>query len=148
VDLDFEVEPKQFTQPASDNYEGVDASVNIVFEPSTLGESRAMLIVSSPEGGEYSCMLYGKSTFPQPKGPFKFGAGAKPNPIQFKNPFFKKVDFDVRVDNPAFTVSAKSPLSLEVTTCLGNLFILTRRENRFPLVLLTKPMNSIHQQES
>lgn len=81
VDLDFEVEPKQFTQPASDNYEGVDASVNIVFEPSTLGESRAMLIISSLEGGEYQCMLYGKSTFPQPKGPFKFGAGAKPNPI-------------------------------------------------------------------
>ena len=56
-----------------DNYEGTEVSIDISFEPSCLGESRAILIVESTEGGKYECMLYGKSKFPQPKGPFKFG---------------------------------------------------------------------------
>ena len=77
---DFDVEPKQFNAPASDTYEGIEVSVNITYEPSTLGEQRALLIVSSPEGGEYKCVLFGTSTFPQPKGPFEFGAG-KGTPI-------------------------------------------------------------------
>jgi len=58
-------------------------------------------------------MLYGKSSFPQPKGPFKFGTGAKANPIQFKNPFFDKRDFIVRIDNPAFSTGGKNIISVD-----------------------------------
>ena len=87
--------------------------MDIEFEPSTLAESRALLIISSPEAGEYQCMLYGKSTFPQPKGPYKIEQG-KGKPIPFKNPFFKKVDFVVRIDNPAFS-AGKNILPLDVS---------------------------------
>jgi len=64
VITDFDVEPKTFNAPASDTYDGVEVSVNITYEPSTLGEQRAFLIVTSPEGGEYRCLLYGSSSFP------------------------------------------------------------------------------------
>lgn len=49
---------------------------------------------------------------PQPKGPFKI-AGAKPPPIDFKNPFFDAYEFTVRIDNPAFTSTVKSPVKID-----------------------------------
>lgn len=60
-------------------------------------------------------MLNGLSTAPQPKGPYKIG-GAKPAPIDFKNPFFDAVEFTVRLDNPAFTTAVKNPVKIEVNT--------------------------------
>ena len=64
VQSDFDVEPKSFNAPAAENYEGLEVSVNVIYEPSTLGEATALLIVTSPEGGEYQCTLQGGSTFP------------------------------------------------------------------------------------
>jgi len=52
-----------------------------------MSESVAQLVISSPEGGEYVCILNGYASLPQPKGPFKINA--KPPPIDFKNPFFE-----------------------------------------------------------
>lgn len=47
------MEPKSYNAPAADDHEGTEVAVNITYEPSTWGESRALLIVTSPEGGEY-----------------------------------------------------------------------------------------------
>ena len=58
-------------------------------------------------------MLYGTSTFPQPKGPFEFGGG-KANPIPFKNPFFNKRDFTLRIDNPCFSTGGKNVITVDV----------------------------------
>lgn len=63
-------------------------------------------------------MLNGLSTAPQPKGPYKIG-GAKPAPIDFKNPFFDAVEFTVRLDNPAFTTAVKNPVKIEGKKVLG-----------------------------
>ncbi len=84
--FDFVVENPSVNAPGADSYEGVEVSVNLKFEPSILGEVSAQLTVVSAEGGEYNCILHGVSTAPQPKGPFKV-VGAKPAPIEFKNPF-------------------------------------------------------------
>ncbi len=70
-------------------------------------------MITSPEGGEYTCQLIGQAQAPQPKGPFKIGA-AKAPPIEFKNPFFEAQEFVIRVDNPSFTASVKSPVKVEV----------------------------------
>jgi len=70
------------------------------------------LILDSPDGGEYVSILQGISSIPQPKGPFKL-AGVKPPPIEFKNPFFEATEFNVRIDNPSFTCSVKSPVKIE-----------------------------------
>ena len=50
---DFEVKPPSLQQPACENYDGIEISVDIEFEPSTLAESRALLIINSPDAGEY-----------------------------------------------------------------------------------------------
>ena len=119
---DFEVGPPSLQQPPCENYDGIEISVDIEFEPSTLAESRALLIISSPEAGEYQCMLYGKSTFPQPKGPYKIEQG-KGKPIPFKNPFFKKVDFIIRIDNPAFSCGKNIlPLDVRFSYLFSHLF--------------------------
>ena len=41
-------------------------------------------------------------------------AGAKPPPIDFKNPFFEALEFTLRIDNPSFTSSVKSPIKIDV----------------------------------
>ena len=50
--------------PAADSTKGVEISCNIRYEPFTIGDSRAVLKLTSPEGMEYTCLLYGKSTPP------------------------------------------------------------------------------------
>lgn len=87
-------------------------SVNIRFEPNIIGEARAVLKLNSPENIEYSCMLYGHSTAPQPQGPFKIAAG-KPVPIEFKNPLVEKAQFIATFDNPSFMLASKMPDFLE-----------------------------------
>jgi hydrocephalus-inducing protein len=56
--------------------------------------------------------LNGYASLPQPKGPFKI-TGAKPPPIDFKNPFFEACEFTVRIDNPSFASSVKSPVKVD-----------------------------------
>jgi hydrocephalus-inducing protein len=41
--------------------------VDVTFEPSQIGESRATLIVSSDTGGEYTFPLFGTSITPKPQ---------------------------------------------------------------------------------
>ena len=69
--IDFTVENPTINAPPTDSHDGVEVPVNIRYEPSTVGESRAQLTVSSPDGGEYQCYLIGTSVVPQPKGPYE-----------------------------------------------------------------------------
>lgn len=101
-----------FPAPAADSYDGVECSIDIKYEPSNLGDSRAILVVSSPEGGEYQCNLIGQASSPVPKGPIKIGA--KPTGIEFKNPFFEPQEFKIVIDNPAFSCGTKSPAKIDV----------------------------------
>ncbi|EGR29178.1 hypothetical protein IMG5_161280 [Ichthyophthirius multifiliis] len=112
--LDFYIEQQQPTiiAPPSDSTDGNELSVNIKYEPSVLGESTAILIINSPEGGEYTCMLHGLSSAPQPKGPFKI-SGPKPPPIEFKNPFFEPCEFTIRIDNTSFVLNVKNPVKID-----------------------------------
>jgi len=64
---EFKAEPAQVQAPPADSFKGTEVSVNIKFEPFTIGESRGILKLTSPEGMEYTCLLYGKSTAPQPQ---------------------------------------------------------------------------------
>jgi len=57
-------------------------------------------------------ILNGYAVLPQPKGPLKI-VGAKPPPIEFKNPFFDAYEFTVRVDNPSFVSAVKSPVKVD-----------------------------------
>jgi hypothetical protein len=111
---DFKIEgPPQVQAPAAESHKGVEVSCVIKFEPYTIGESRGVLKLTSPEGMEYTCLLYGKSTAPQPQGPIKCPAGAKPAAVDFKNPLIEKCEFQVAFDNANFTAGSKPPGPLE-----------------------------------
>jgi hydrocephalus-inducing protein len=83
---------------------------NIRFEPSNLGDSRALLTLTSADAGEYTCVLNGHSTPPKPQGPIKIGKGFN---IEFKNPFNEALEFTIRFDNPAFLCTNKSPIRVD-----------------------------------
>lgn len=114
IQVDFAVEQATIAAPPAESYDGSEISLNVRFEPSLLGEAVALLIITSPDGGEYNCMLHGISSAPQPKGPYKIG-GAKPPPIDFKNPFFDPCEFTIRIDNPSFTTPVKNPVKIDVS---------------------------------
>eukprot|EP00928_Gymnodinium_smaydae_P044401 TRINITY_DN29620_c0_g4_i1.p1 TRINITY_DN29620_c0_g4~~TRINITY_DN29620_c0_g4_i1.p1 ORF type:complete len:3072 (+),score=826.41 TRINITY_DN29620_c0_g4_i1:896-10111(+) len=103
----FTIETKDIKAAAASEQGGVEVVVDIRFQPSMLGEVRALAVVSSPDGGDYKALLVGEASAPQPQGPFTFNAG-KPGTIDFTNPFDEAVQFNVQVDNPSFVVSNRS----------------------------------------
>lgn len=108
----FKIEQASVQAAAAENNNGVSVAVNVRFEPNIIGESRAILKLTSPENIEYTCLLYGHSTAPQPQGPFKIAPG-KPVPIEFKNPLIEKAQFIATFDNPTFALASKMPDFLE-----------------------------------
>lgn len=110
---DFKAEVAQVPAPISENAKGVELFVNVRYEPYTIGDSRASLKLTSPEGMEYSCLLFGKSSAPQPQGPIKVPAGAKPIGIDFKNPLVEKVEFTAVFDNANFSLASKPAGALD-----------------------------------
>lgn len=82
---------------------GTEANVEVTFEPSHLGDSQAILVISSNTGGEYSFPLYGHCLPPKPQGPFVIKPGHSIN-IPFKNIFPHFSQFKFSVDNQAFSV--------------------------------------------
>lgn len=110
--VDFIPETANVNVPPADSYDGIEQEISIRYEPSKLGESRAILTISSPEGGEHQCMLMGQASPPISKGPIK--VGSKGQVVEFKNPFFEAAEFAIRIDNPSFTTSTKSPALTQV----------------------------------
>lgn len=97
---------------AANSQDGVDIVLPIKFEPSNLGESRALLTLSHVEGGEFLCLLNGTASAPMPQGPYKCIPG-KGYGIEFRNPFYDPMEYTIRLDNPAFSLATKSPVKLE-----------------------------------
>ena len=93
---------------------GAEVGVEVQFEPSHLGDTKATLLVSSATGGDYSIPLFGHCLAPKPQGPFAIRAGASIN-IPFKNVFAQPTHFVFHVDNPAFTVKATDTLKAKKT---------------------------------
>lgn len=77
--------------------------MEVIFEPSQLGETRGVLSISSPVGGDYAIPLYGTCGPPKAQGPFPIRTGSTTS-IPFKNIFLQTTAFSFQVDNPAFTV--------------------------------------------
>ncbi|NXA41620.1 HYDIN protein, partial [Eudromia elegans] len=88
---------------------GSEASVEVTFEPSQLGETRATLLLSSPLGADYSVPLVGLAVPPKPQGPFHIRAGSSTS-IPFKNVFPEHTTFRYDVEHPAFSVRAAETL--------------------------------------
>ncbi|CAB3998552.1 Hypothetical predicted protein [Paramuricea clavata] len=98
---DFHVERSITAASASSG--GTEVNVEVIYEPSCLGNSRATLLLTSPMGGDYTFPLYGYAAPPKPQGPYTIKAGASAS-IPFKNVFPQATQFTFHVDNPVFSV--------------------------------------------
>lgn len=114
---DYTCESANITAQPAKSMNGTELTVNIKFEPSSIGISKALLTISNPEGGEYQAYLIGSSSSPLPKGPFKITT--KGTNIDFKNTFYESKEFFIKIDNPNFTCSTKSPFKLEAKKSLA-----------------------------
>jgi len=103
---DFIVETKDIKAAAAAE-DGIEVVVEIRFQPSALGEIRGLLVLSSPDGGDYKALLVGYTQPPQPQGPVDIAKG-KDGKIDFNNPFEDSVTFSAQVDNPNFVLSSRS----------------------------------------
>jgi len=112
--------PKTVAVNPAESEDGVEATLEVVYEPSQLGDVRGTLIITSPVGGDYTIPLFGHAVAPQPQGPFVIKAGASAA-IPFKNVFNKALDYVFTCDNVAFQVkpseniAPKKPTSIAVT---------------------------------
>jgi len=102
----FTVETKDIKANAATE-EPVEVVVDIRFSPSQLGEMRALLVLTSPDGGDYKALLVGYTQPPQPQGPVIIQSGKSGN-VDFQNPFEEAVQFNVQIDNPNFTVASRA----------------------------------------
>jgi len=102
---DFVVETKDIRANAATE-EGIEVIVDMRFNPSALGETRALLILSSTDGGEYKALLVGYTQPPQPQGPVVIEK-SKAGSIEFLNPFEETTEFSVQVDNQCFSVQVR-----------------------------------------
>ena len=116
---------------ASLTWDGTEITLPIRFEPSNPGESRAVVTLVHPEGGEYSCVLNGTATAPMPQGPFKCIPG-KGIGIEFRNPFYEPMEYLIRLDNPAFSMNAKSPVKLDNKKSLSILVVYKPQDGKPP----------------
>jgi hydrocephalus-inducing protein len=97
----------------------IEVSIDVIYEPSRLGDTRAQLILSSSIGGDYICPLVGHCLAPKPQGPIIVKSGA-PSSVSFKNVFSTSAVFNCIVDNPSFivkpseTIPAKKTVSFSI----------------------------------
>eukprot|EP00048_Salpingoeca_helianthica_P006582 m.100402 g.100402 ORF g.100402 m.100402 type:complete len:4697 (-) comp14058_c0_seq1:25-14115(-) len=82
---------------------GTEASFDLTYEPTRLGDCRATMTISSPLGGEYVCPLFGQCAAPRPSGPHTVRAGERLK-LPFKNVFATTETFTYACDSAAFSI--------------------------------------------
>nr|CAD7449015.1 unnamed protein product [Timema bartmani] len=98
---DFHVDKSELVAPAH------TGSVEVTYEPSSLGSVHALLTVTSTTGGEFIFPLIGKCTLPKPQGPIVLKPGTGTT-IPFKNVFRETKTFMLSLDCPSFVLKNNS----------------------------------------
>jgi len=106
---------------AAESESGTEASVDVTFSPSMVGETHAMLTVSNPEGGDYRAALYGHCIPPVPQGPFVIASGSSVK-VDFQNVFDAPTNYNFSTDNKAFIVKAGESIAPKKTTSIDIAF--------------------------
>ena len=99
--------PKSITVDAVSTWEGDLASVNVIFDPTEVGQSSDLLRISHPEGGIYECDLKATCIPPIPQGPFSILPGASVV-IPFRNCFATSQVWSFSVDSACFRLQTTS----------------------------------------
>jgi len=86
--------------------EGVEVEVEVTFDPDIIGECNAKILVTSPEGIEYTCILNGHGLASRPQGPL----GSRATTLLTSRTLSRiPKSFTVAVDNPAFKTITSLP---------------------------------------
>ncbi|KAM6252821.1 hydrocephalus-inducing protein homolog [Porphyrio hochstetteri] len=109
---------KQTITAAAAGPRGSELSMGVTFEPCQLGETRAVLQLSSPLGGEYCIPLVGLALPPKPQGPFLIEAGSS-IAIPFNNIFLQPTAFQYAVEHPAFSVRGPKSVGPKKSSALA-----------------------------
>lgn len=88
------------SQPTS-----TDCYFDVVYEPTSVGSSKAQLVLTSATAGEHVFPLFGTCTVPNPQGPILVKPGLTTQ-LPFKNVFMHESALTYQIDNPLFTVRA------------------------------------------
>jgi hypothetical protein len=110
---DFTVESPTFQGKGnSEDSSGTRNVISIFYEPSLIGVSKALLSMTSNEGGDYEILLVGKGQNPTPKGPFNISSKGS-TMLEFKNPFFSSKEYHLEFQNSCFVSSIKGILKID-----------------------------------
>ena len=93
---------------------GTEAAIEVLFEPSRIGDSQATLSLSSTQGGDYTIPLFGHCLPPRPQGPYTLKVGQTIS-IPFKNVFPQTMQFSYSINSSAFSVRAPETLKAKKT---------------------------------
>ncbi|XP_068084802.1 hydrocephalus-inducing protein homolog [Anabrus simplex] len=112
------------------------ATVEVIFEPSSLGNSQGTLFVTSV-AGDFVFPLYGVCTQPKPQGPLIIRPGT-PLVIHFKNIFSEVKTFSMYVDQPLFTLknsseTVKARKEFRITITMPSMKSLERLDPKYPV---------------
>nr|CAH8857992.1 unnamed protein product [Trichobilharzia regenti] len=88
---------------------GVDATLEVIFEPTSIGSGVATLTITSTHAGEYNFLLKGTALPPQPQGPIMIKAGETKH-IVFRNVFPTPILYSFQVDNTVFNLPKQSEI--------------------------------------
>ncbi|CCD16220.1 unnamed protein product [Trypanosoma congolense IL3000] len=89
--------------PGCSRPEGQEVSVDMLYEPSQIGDIRQIIEVSS-NTGVYTFPIVASCQPPQRQGPFAVRPGAT-TPLTFKNVFNEPLTVNITTDSPSFFVS-------------------------------------------
>lgn len=94
----FSIPPGSPTAPT-------EQTVELLFDPSQLGDFHGRMVATSTVGGEFQFPLVGTSVRPKPRGPYTVTANGDLVPaLEFKNPFNRPSAFSVSLSNRIFQV--------------------------------------------
>lgn len=102
----FSVQKSIAVDPVAGGWDGDEVRLNVVFEPTEIGQVKDTLTVTSAEAGQYVCELIADCSAPMPQGPFNLLQGDGPVEIPFRNCFVASCAWAFSVDSSAFRVMA------------------------------------------
>ncbi len=108
----FFIVPPTVPVGGADSWDGVEAAVEIQFQPQALGDVRDVLVVESDDGSKYTCALTGVCKPPRPQGPFDVAKG-KDRSIEFRNVFNETKEFRAVTDSEHFVVGGSGVIKLD-----------------------------------
>ena len=114
----FAAAEKHQAGAARDAAEGVEQSIDVTFEPTSLGSQfRDVLLITSDTGGEFAVPISGRCVAPKPVGPVAVGAAG--GSVAFKNVFNAETTFVCATDNPAFVAAPSETIGAKQTRAIA-----------------------------